>query len=260
MAKLWTDKYVRINKYTRPGTKLGAVKKIVVHWTANPGAGALNHFKYFDGTAIASKRYASAHIFVDRGEAYCIIPLNEVAYHANDGSYRGVSALKPNANLASIGVEMCVEKDGSIHSETVSRTTKIVAELCKLYKLEADDIVRHYDVTRKSCPTPWVRSSAGFTSFKSTVKSMLSGKSEKAGAPKPTDNDKYRLATGTFPSVKAMSEGKAKLYAKYPITIYERASDNRLITGTFTGRNVAEYYAKEIKKDFGWHIIVQEAV
>ncbi|MEH6942442.1 N-acetylmuramoyl-L-alanine amidase family protein [Bacillus sp. JJ722] len=80
------------------------------------------------------------------------------------------------------------------------------------------------------------------------------------GAPKPTDHGKYRLATGTFPSAKAMSEGKAKLYAKYPITIYERASDNRLITGTFTGRNVAEYYAKEIKKDFGWHIIVQEAV
>lgn len=175
MAQLWADKYVRVNKYTRPGTKLGAVKKIVLHWTANPGASAHNHFRYFDGTAIEQKRSASAHIFVDRAEAYCIVPLNEVAYHANDGSYRGVPALKPNANLCSLGVEMCVEKDGTIHVDTIACTAKIVAELCRKYKLDADDIVRHYDITHKSCPTPWVRKPADFGAFKKLVGAILKG-------------------------------------------------------------------------------------
>lgn len=175
MAQLWTDKFVRVNKYTRPGTKLGAVKKIVVHWTANPGASALNHFKYFDGTAITSQRYASAHIFVDRVDSFCIVPLNEVAYHANDGSFRGVAALKPNANLASLGVEMCVEKNGSIHAETIERTAKVVAALCKRYGLGADDIVRHYDITHKSCPSPWVSKPAEFTKFKARVGEILKG-------------------------------------------------------------------------------------
>ena len=78
--------YVKVNKYTRPGLKLSGVKGIVMHWTATPGASALNERNYFNGTCIADKRYASAHYFVDRKEAQLIIPENEVAYHAHDQS------------------------------------------------------------------------------------------------------------------------------------------------------------------------------
>lgn len=131
----YTNNYIPVNKYTRPGLKLNGVKKCVLHYTANPGAGADNHRRYFSNAQV----YASAHIFVDKTEAICIIPLNEVAYHANDiqqrdsagNPYRGVAALKPNANFLSIGVEMCLEKDGSFHSDTVERTEDVVVELCK---------------------------------------------------------------------------------------------------------------------------------
>ncbi|MDI5791235.1 hypothetical protein PO124_31045 [Bacillus licheniformis] len=37
------------------------MKGIVMHWTATPGASALNERNYFNGTCIADKRYASAH-------------------------------------------------------------------------------------------------------------------------------------------------------------------------------------------------------
>ncbi|WP_304413199.1 N-acetylmuramoyl-L-alanine amidase family protein [Anoxybacillus sp. KU2-6(11)] len=147
---VWTEKFIRLNKYSRPGLKLKGVKKLVLHWTANPGATAANHFTYYDQTIIEAKRYASAHIFVDKNEAINIIPLDEVAYHANDGTYRGVPELKPNANLLSIGVEMCVEKDGTFHPDTIARTEDVFVELCQRYKLDPlKDIVRHYDITRK---------------------------------------------------------------------------------------------------------------
>ncbi|WP_047757580.1 N-acetylmuramoyl-L-alanine amidase family protein, partial [Geobacillus sp. ZGt-1] len=133
---VWTEKFIRVNKYSRPGLKLKGVKKLVLHWTANPGASAANHFTYFDRTIIQAQRYASAHIFVDKNEALCIIPLDEVAYHANDGTYRGVPELKPNANFLSIGVEMCVEKDGTFHPDTISRTEDVFVELCKTFKLD----------------------------------------------------------------------------------------------------------------------------
>lgn len=171
---VWEEQFIRVNKYSRPGLKLKDVKKLVLHWTANPGASAANHFMYFDNTIIQAQRYASAHIFVDKNEAINIIPLDEVAYHANDGTYRGVPELKPNANFLSIGVEMCVEKDGTFHLNTIARTEDVFVELCKRFKLDPmKDIVRHYDITRKNCPAPWVTDSKAFEDFKKRVQAKL---------------------------------------------------------------------------------------
>ena len=181
---VWQEKFISPNKFSRPQIKLTGVKKLVIHWTANYGATAENHYNYFKNL---KDRYASAHIFVDKTEALCIIPLNEVAYHANDGSYRGVSALKPNANYLSIGVELCVEKDGTFHKDTIARAVKVFAELCKKYKLDSDDIVRHYDITHKNCPAPWVSNSKAFEDFKKKVKAEL--------APKATTTTKPSTST-----------------------------------------------------------------
>ncbi|MGN8234668.1 peptidoglycan recognition protein family protein [Priestia flexa] len=176
---VWQDKFINVNKYARSGKKLTDVRKIVMHYTANPGASAENHYKYFSSL---SGRYASAHFFIDSKDALCIIPLSEVAYHANDvqqrdskgNAYRGVAEIKPNANLLSIGIELCIEKDGTFHAETIRKAEEVAAELCKRYKLDPlTDIVRHYDVTHKNCPAPWVSNSAAFTAFKAAVKNKL---------------------------------------------------------------------------------------
>lgn len=177
----WRNDFISMNKYTRPSIKLKEVKKIVLHWTANPGASAQSHQRYFNGIAIKNKTYASAHIFVDSKEAICIIPLDEIAYHANDhyernsngGVYRGVAELAPNANKLSIGVEMCVEKDGTISQYTLSRTIRVIAELCKMFKLNANDIVRHYDITHKPCPKTFIDHPERFNEFKTQVNAIL---------------------------------------------------------------------------------------
>ena len=177
---VWRNDFVQKNQYTRPGTPLTSVKKLVLHWTADPGATAKNEHDYFNGTCIKEQRAASAHIFVDENEAVCIVPLNEVAYHANGNNemvngvpYRGVPEIAPNANLKSIGVEMCVQKDGTISQATINRTVDVFVELCKTYKLTENDIVRHYDVTHKDCPSPFVSNIKQFNDFKALVKSKL---------------------------------------------------------------------------------------
>ncbi|KAA6452730.1 peptidoglycan recognition protein family protein [Bacillus swezeyi] len=168
--------FVKVNQYTRPGLKLSGVKGIVMHWTATPGATALNERNYFNGTCIADKRYASAHYFVDRNEAQYIIPENEMAYHAHDRNRCYVSFLKPNANQTAIGVEMCVEKNGTIHDETIQNAAGLVADLCKRFKLSTDKIVRHYDVTNKNCPAPWVNDSSKLAAFRKKVDGLLGNK------------------------------------------------------------------------------------
>ncbi|MEJ9331703.1 peptidoglycan recognition protein family protein [Bacillus licheniformis] len=209
--------YVKVNQYTRPGLKMSGVKGIVMHWTATPGASALNERNYFNGTCIADKRYASAHYFVDRKEAQLIIPENEIAYHAHDQNRCYVSFLKPNANTTAIGVEMCVEKDGKIHSETVKNAAELVADLCKRYGLSTDKIVRHYDVTNKSCPTPWVRDASQLTTFRKKVDSLLGKKTVSKTTPdkksssssKKQTSKKYTLPSGIYKVKSPLMKGTA---------------------------------------------------
>ncbi|MEC1552527.1 N-acetylmuramoyl-L-alanine amidase [Bacillus haynesii] len=232
--------YVKVNRYTRPGLKLSGVKGIVMHWTATPGASALNERNYFNGTCIADKRFASAHYFVDRKEAQLIIPENEVAYHAHDQNRCYVSFLKPNANTTAIGVEMCVEKNATIHSETVQNAAELVADLCKRYGLSTDKIVRHYDVTNKSCPAPWVKDSSQLAAFRKKVDSILGNKTKsepKKEAPKKPAAKKYTLPTGIYKykspmmkgtSVRQIQEALAALYF-YP----EKGAKNNGIDGYY---------------------------
>ncbi|MBD2861589.1 phosphodiester glycosidase family protein [Paenibacillus oceani] len=173
---MWREELIPINPITRPGTPLRLVRNIVIHYTGNPGASAANHVRYFGKTLPASKeRYASAHYFVDPGDAVLIIPLAELAYHASQ------------ANPYSIGVEMCIEKDGSFHPETVRRTVAIVAELCRRYELNPlRDVIRHYDVTGKHCPAHYVDDPGAWEDFRQAVEKAIKSKEVYVPVNRPT--------------------------------------------------------------------------
>lgn len=88
---------------------------------------------------------------------------------------------------------------------------------------------------------------------------------EVSKAPVSSDKDRYRLATGAFENAAALADAHARLKEAYSWMTYERADDTnfdptlRLFTGTFVGRNVAEYYAEELREKFGWTIYVKKA-
>ena len=173
--------YVIKNKFSRPGTVRQKTMGIIVHYTANPGGTAKNHADFFDGADGGGGRYAGAQVFVDKVQALALMPLNEVAYQANEAGCR-IATLKGslggyngNANVTTLGVEMCIERDGSIATETFNRTVDVVVELCRKYNLNQNNLYRHYDVTGKNCPAPWVARPADFTRFKNAVAAKLKG-------------------------------------------------------------------------------------
>lgn len=169
---------IPVNGYGRPGKKLKKVLGFVLHWTGNPGASDENHHDYLEHQ---HDRYAGAHVFVDKDSATQLVPFNEMCYHANDvqkrnkdgSAYRGVPKFGSNANEVTIGIEMCVEKDGTIHPKTIENTVSVMAQLCKQFKLESSDIYRHYDVTAKKCPAPFVDHPERFSNFKASVFHLL---------------------------------------------------------------------------------------
>jgi N-acetylmuramoyl-L-alanine amidase len=80
-----------------------------------------------------------------------------------------------------------------------------------------------------------------------------------------SDNKKYRLVTGTWTIAKGIVDAKQKLRdAGYGMLLYEVAEGRvdpqyRLMTGTYTGHNIAEAKAEELRNEFGWNVYVTEA-
>lgn len=184
--------YININEYSRPGIRNNGIDGIVMHYTANNGGTARNHKNYFNNLR---GTYASAQLFVDDIEALCIMPLNEVAYHANeiskynaDGSrYRPLYSKIGNANYSTIGVEMCLDKNGNITEKTFQNTVKAVKELIAKYpNVTRNKIWRHYDVTGKNCPAPWVAKPSELERFKDAVFGKTSGSNSAAKPSTPS--------------------------------------------------------------------------
>ena len=50
--------------------------------------------------------------------------------------------------------------------ETVRRAQALTCELMAKYGIPLENVVRHYDVTHKNCPAPFVESASAWTAFK----------------------------------------------------------------------------------------------
>ena len=198
--------YININEYSRPGIRNNGIDGIIMHYTANKGGTARNHKNYFNNL---KGNYASAQLFVDDIEALCIIPLNEVAYHANeiskynvDGSrYRPLYSKIGNANYSTIGVEMCLDKNGNITEKTFQNAVKAVKELIAKYpNVTRNKIWRHYDVTGKNCPAPWVAKPSELERFKDAVFGKTSGSNsaDKPSTPSVKPNTNKIQEDGMF--------------------------------------------------------------
>ncbi len=139
------------------------VRYIVMHYTANNGDTARNNCDYYHRVGGLQ---ASAHYFVDEHGAMQSVREGDTAWHCGARAYWHPECR--NAN--SIGIEMCSRKraDGSyyIKPETVANAAALAREIMQRYGIDTDHVLRHYDVTGKRCPMPWVDDPAQWTAFK----------------------------------------------------------------------------------------------
>ena len=135
------------------------IEYIVVHYTANKGDTAQNNLDYFARTKTGS----SAHYFVDENEVCQSVKDTDVAWHCgrSDGQYRHPYCRNSN----SIGVEMC-NSVGSVPEAVRDRTAAFVRQKMKEYGIDSSHVLRHYDVTGKRCPAPWVDNPTEWMEFK----------------------------------------------------------------------------------------------
>lgn len=133
------------------------IEYIVVHYTANKGDTAKNNVDYFARTVTGT----SAHYFVDRNAVMQSVDEGDTAWHCGSDHPRHPYCRNSN----SIGIEMCDSVDG-VPDDVKSLTVSLVQELMSRYGLDPSHVLRHYDVTGKRCPAPWVDNPAEWMEFK----------------------------------------------------------------------------------------------
>ena len=153
------EQFLTPNKYSRPQLELEKVEGIVIHYTANPGSTAEGNRNYFENLRLKKHTYASSHFIVGlEGEIIQCIPLTEMSYASNE------------RNKDTISIECChPNKSGKFNKKTYQSMIQLVAWLCGEYDLEAEDIIRHYDVTGKNCPKYFVENEDAWELFKTEV-------------------------------------------------------------------------------------------
>ena len=90
----------------------------------------------------------------------------DTAYHCGGTSYKHKFCRNQNA----LGVELCSRKNAAGHyyfkNATVDRALELVRELMDKYNVSIENVLRHYDVTGKNCPAPFVENPEQWTHFK----------------------------------------------------------------------------------------------
>ena len=140
----------------------GDITYLVIHYTANNGDTAKNNADYFAREAVST----SAHYFVDENEVWQSVRDKDIAWHCGTS---GVYYHPYCRNSNSIGIELCSRIENGryvFRAGTVENARGLVRALMQQYGIGAANVVRHYDVTHKTCPAPFVENAAAWASFK----------------------------------------------------------------------------------------------
>lgn len=136
---------------------------IVIHYVGAVSSAKANAEYFYD-----KDRQASAHYFVDEKEIWQIVDDSNIAWHCGANKY-----YNDCRNGNSIGIEMCCKKDEDgklyIDNQTIQNTIELVQMLMKQYGIDIEHVVRHYDVTHKVCPAPFVENESLWVDFKRRI-------------------------------------------------------------------------------------------
>lgn len=151
------------NEYSRPGIATNKITGIVVHYTANPGATAMNNRDYFEGLKDSHITKASSNFVVGLdGEIVQCVPTWEIAYASN------------SRNIDTVSIECChPDETGNFNKKTYQAMVDLCAWLCLKFDLDENDVIRHYDVTGKICPKYFVENEDAWRKFKSDIGTKL---------------------------------------------------------------------------------------
>lgn len=137
------------------------IEYIVIHYFGSLGTDE-GVADYFD----LATAYASAHYALDEDSITQIVLDKDIAWHCGDKGKGTLKGLCTNANSIGIEVKPCkvndkrwqyaTDTDWYFDERTVQNLTDLVCYLMDEHDIDAAHVIRHFDVTAKYCPRPWM--------------------------------------------------------------------------------------------------------
>lgn len=132
-----------ISKYNNSSRNGQKIKYLIFHYTGNKGDNAENNAKYFN----RDNQGTSAHYFVSDEQIYQVVEDDRAAWSVGDGNGKyGIT------NSNSLNVEMCCWSDGTVSEKTEKNALELGKYLMRKHGISIENVVRHYDASRKICP------------------------------------------------------------------------------------------------------------
>ena len=189
-----------------------AIDRIVVHFTATL-ASARNNATYFSRN---EGQGASAHYFVDdiTPEIYQSVAEGDTAWHAGDWQM----------NCRAIGIEV-VSAGEDFSDVEVDKLSWLVQRLMDKYGIGAAGVIRHYDVTGKRCPAPYVAASKWAALKAAITGGVVSGGTTPAAPDGTVAELARRVIAGEFGNGDARRAALGSRYSEV------QAEVNRILAG-----------------------------
>ena len=189
-----------------------AIDRIVVHFTATL-ASARNNATYFSRN---EGQGASAHYFVDdiTPEIYQSVAEGDTAWHAGDWQM----------NCRAIGIEV-VSAGEDFSATEVEKLGWLVRKLMAKYGIGASGVIRHYDVTGKLCPAPYVAASKWAALKAAITGGVVSGGTTPAAPDGTVAELARRVIAGEFGNGDARRAALGSRYSEV------QAEVNRILAG-----------------------------
>lgn len=215
-----------------------AIDHIVEHYSGTL-ASARNNATYF---ARNERQGASAHFFVDdiSEEIYQSVAEGDTTWHAGDW----------DMNCRSIGIEIISAGENFSEAE-IAKAAWLTQRLQEKYGIPDTNVIRHYDVTGKRCPAPYIEAGRW-----SRLKARLCGDGTWTGTgsgagPKsaPTGSAQElacRVIAGEYGNG---AERKRKLGARYEVV--QKRVNELLSDGSKTAVDIDALARAVIRGDYG---------
>ena len=166
------------------------VRYIVIHYTGNNNDTAKNNCEFFNK---GNTRSAGAHFFVSRdGSVYQSIQMKKIAYAVGGfvTQKNGAGSLyKKCTNTNSVSIELCDNASldpSAAQTEAVRKLVAYIRSVCP----NATQIIRHWDVSGKSCPARMTGSNnAKWLAFRAAISKITPVSEPKKEEPEMTINE-----------------------------------------------------------------------
>lgn len=237
---------ITTRNYTKGNNR--SIKYIVVHYVGAVST-AKNNSDYFKSVY----RGASAHYFVDDNDIYRVVKDEDTAWHCGTtGKYYSNCR-----NSNSIGIEMCCYNNNGtldISENIVNKTIELVKELMSKYNVPAENVIRHYDVTHKCCPAPFVNNPSRWNDFKSKLGAVTSNTTQNTSNKKSNEEIANEVIAGKWgngDARKSALQNAGYNYSEIQSIVNQKLTEKTSNTTTSNTKSIATIVEEVIAGKWG---------